>query len=172
MRFPPSPHIIEKRINNRIWAKEVRLIDESGNQLGIVSIQQALRMAQESGLDLVEVAEKARPPVCRIMDYGKYQYRETKSGKRKAKSAKTKNVLIRLTTSKHDLAIKASNVNKFLKKGHKVRVEIQLRGREKAHYDLAQEKLQEFVSQIQEQIKIDQVVKKSGRGLDIIICRE
>jgi len=133
-------------------------------------------MAQESGLDLVEVADKAKPPVCRIMDYGKYKYREIKSQsasqREKVKNKRIKNIRIRLTTNEHDIETKIKNAGRFLKKGHKVRIEIQLRGREKAHYDLALEKLQEFVNQIEEKNKIDQIIKKSGRGLDIIVCRE
>ncbi len=106
------------------------------------------------------------------MDYGKYRYREIKSQKSKIRNKKIKNIRIRLATSEHDLETKIKNAGRFLKKGHKVRIEIQLRGREKAHYDLAREKLQKFVNQIEEKIRIDQIIKKSGRGLDIIVCRE
>ncbi|MFH1392348.1 MAG: translation initiation factor IF-3 [bacterium] len=159
-------------MNNRIFAKQVRLIDEVGKQRGIVSIQEALSIAQESGLDLVEVAQKANPPVCRIMDYGKYKYREVKNQKQKIKNKKIKSIRIRLATSEHDIQTKIKNAHRFLKKGHKVRVEIQLRGREKAHYDLARERLQEFIKQIDEKVKIDQFIKKSMRGLDVIVCRE
>lgn len=105
------------------------------------------------------------------MDYGKYKYREIKNQKSKIKNKRIKSIRIRLATSEHDIETKIKNANKFLKKGHKVRIEVQLRGREKAHYDLARERLQEFVSQIEEKNKIDQIIKKSGRGLDVIICQ-
>lgn len=149
----------------------MRLIDEAGKPLGVVLIQEALNIAREQGLDLVEVAAKARPPVCRIMDYGKFKYRESKNKQRPQKH-KLKHIRVKLNTGQHDLETKLQNANKFLKKGHKIRIEIQLRGREKAHFDLARKKLQEFIEQIKEKIKIDQNIKKSGRGLDTILCRE
>lgn len=153
----------------------MRLIDETGAQLGVVATAKALEIAKQRDLDLVEVAAKAVPPVCRIMDYGKYKYREIKNQKLKIRNKRIKSVRIRLATGQHDLETKFKNINKFLKKGHKVRIEIQLRGREKAHYDLAREKLMQFVNSIKqeiESIKTDQNIKKSQRGFDVIICQE
>jgi len=149
----------------------VRLIDENKKQLGVVKIEQARKIAEERGFDLVEVAAKVRPPVCRIMDYGKFKYQESKK-KTRQKKIDLKHIRIRLTTGQHDLETKLKNANKFLSKKNKVRIEIQLRGREKAHYDLAREKLQEFIEQIEEKYKTEQLIKRSHRGLDTILCRE
>lgn len=105
------------------------------------------------------------------MDYGKYKYQEAKSKKQKAKNVKLKNIQIRLATSDHDLETKIRNAQRFLKKGHKVRIAIQLRGREKAHQDLAKEKLQEFITQIEEKIRIEQPLKKFSQGFETIISQ-
>lgn len=105
------------------------------------------------------------------MDYGKFKYREDKKKKRQKKQ-ELKHIRIRLNTGEHDVLTKLKNAEKFLAKGHKVRTEIQLRGRENVHRDLAYKKLQEFVEKIEIKIKAEQNIKKSGRGLDTIICRE
>jgi translation initiation factor IF-3 len=149
----------------------VRLIDQDKKQLGIVDIKEALRIAQESGLDLVEVAANASPPVCRIMDYGKFKYQEKKH-RGKAKKTETKEIRIRLSTSPHDLEFKINQAKRFLKKGNKVRIFLHLRGREKAHQDLGREKIKTFIENLSEEIqniKIDQQIKNSPRGLETII---
>lgn len=105
------------------------------------------------------------------MDYGKFKYQESKKQTRQ-KKLDLKSIRIRLATGQHDIETKLKNANKFLKKGHKLRIDIQLRGREKAHFDLAREKLEEFISKIEEKTKIEQNIKRSGRGLDIVLCRE
>ena len=130
-------------------------------------------MARERELDLVEVAPLANPPVCRIMDYGKFQYQQTKSeknNKAKQKKMDTKGVRLGIRTDTHDLEIKKLQTEKFLDKGHKVKIEIRLRGREKAHMDLARTNLQEFVNSITHDYKIEEAIKRFPGGLNIIIA--
>ena len=163
------------RINNQIRAREVRLIDEAGKQIGIVSLEEALRMSQERNLDLIQVTEKVEPPVCKIMDYGKYFY----SLQKKEKAAKIKRVGgmkgIRLgfNISLHDLEIKANQAEKFLKKGNKVRIEMILKGREKALGGFAKEKIKKFLEILEKliPIKIERELKRESRGFTMVISR-
>lgn len=130
-------------------------------------------MAREKGLDLIEIAPQANPPVCRIMDYGKYHYEKSKQERQKKahqKKIEIKGVRIGVRTGHHDLETKAKQAEKFLKKGHKVRIEIILRGREKAHLDFAREKLDEFTKLISLEIKVEQEAKREPRGLSMIIA--
>lgn len=129
-------------------------------------------MAREKGLDLIEIAPQSRPPVCRIMDYGKYKYEQSRKGKgqkAKQKQVETKGVRIGLGTGKHDLEIRAKQAEKFLNKGNKVRVEMILRGREKALLNVAFDKLNEFIKMIPVEVKIEQEIKKQPRGLATVI---
>lgn len=159
--------IRKPRINNQIRAPRIRLIDEKGKQLGIIGIIEAQRIAQEREMDLVEVAANAQPPVCRLMDFGKYQYRIIKAS-HKPKRVQIKGIRIGLSTSKHDLDFKAKRMEKFLQQGHRVRIEMILRGREKAHQDLAREKISDFIKSI-EGIRIEEPIKRAPRGLTIVI---
>lgn len=150
----------------------MRLIDETGQNLGVVETQKALQMAKEKGLDLIEIAPQARPPVCRIMNYGKYQYEKSRQERQKRahqKKIEIKGVRIGIKTGKHDLETKAKQAEKFLKQGHKVKIDIILRGREKALYDFAKEKLEDFINLIPVETKIDQPIKRQPRGLSMII---
>lgn len=150
------------------------MIDEKGQNLGIIPTEQALRLAEERNLDLVEVSPQTRPPVCRIIDFGKYQYQQTKKQReQRAKQKKTglKGIRIGLRTGQHDLEMKAKQADKFLEKGHKVRLEIILRGREKAHQDLAKEKLENFRKLITTENIIEQEPKKYPRGLSMVITK-
>jgi translation initiation factor IF-3 len=124
-------------------------------------------------LDLIEVSANARPPVCKIIDYGKYQYlQEKKERKQKAKQKKSelKGVRIGFTTSSHDLETKTKQIEKFLEQGHKVRIEMRLRGRERAHKDLAREKIESFLKMISVGFKQEEEIKKSPRGMSVTIC--
>ncbi len=162
-------------INNRIRAYRVRLVDETGKQLGIIPLQEALQIASERNLDLVQVTDKVEPPVCKITDYGKYLY----SLQKKERETKTKGIIetkgIRLgfNISPHDLETKAKLAEKFLKKGNKVRIEMRLRGREKALQGFAREKMHQFVEIIKTliPIKIEKELKKEPRGLTMIISK-
>jgi translation initiation factor IF-3 len=136
-----------------------------------------LALAQERGLDLVEVAPQAKPPVCRIIDYGKYLYQQAKKEKEqrtKQKQIEIKGIRISPRTSQHDLETKAKQVEKFLNQGNKVKIEIILRGREKSFQfrDFTKEKLEEFIKLIPVDIVIERETKKEGRGLNIVISKK
>jgi len=133
---------------------------------------EALQKARETDLDLVEIAPMAKPPVCRIMDYGKYQYQQSRTervNRSKQKKLGTKGIRIGVRTDTHDLEFKKNMAEKFLKKGEKVKIEIQLRGREKAHQDLARENLEDFLKTIVIPYKVEQEVKKYPGGFNTII---
>lgn len=130
-------------------------------------------MAREKNLDLVEVAPNTRPSICKIMDYGKYQYEKAKKEReRKQKRSDLKGIRIGFRTSEHDLAFKASQTDKFLKKGHKARVELRLRGREKSLRELAREKLVRFLTLIEEPHKIEQEIRSGPAGFTVVISKE
>ncbi len=173
-RPKPKPTISKRfRSNEGILAPIVRLIDAEGEMHGDVPIEQALRIAQEAELDLVEVSPQLTPPVCRIIDYGKFQYRQAKQeqeAKAKQKKVDTKGIRLGLRTDKHDLFFKKTQAEKFLGKGHKVKIEILLRGREKAMGDKAKEALQAFVSGIGASIKVEEDIKRFQNGLSILIA--
>lgn len=134
---------------------------------------EAMLLAKESLLDLVEVSPKANPPVCRIMDYGKHLYQQSKQmrlAKAKQKKVDTKGIRLGLRTDTHDLDFKKAQSEKFLKQGDKVKIEIMLRGREKAHQDLARKNLQDFVSSITVPFKVEDPIKRFPGGFNIIIA--
>lgn len=134
----------------------------------------ALSIARERGYDLVEVSAKSRPPVCRLLDYGKYKYRlmkEAQKQKKRQKKLTVKGVRISLRISKHDFEFKARQADKFIKQGHKVRVELILHGREHAHADLARQKLKEFIETMEEKVQVEQEPKKERLGLAIVITK-
>lgn len=140
--------------------------------MGTLPINRAVETARERGLDLVEIAPTAKPPVCKIINYGKYKYQQSKKEqkqKTKQKKVEIKGVRIGLSTSGHDLQYKAKNADKFLKEGNKVRVEIKLRGREKAHQELAKKKLIDFLELVETKYKIDEEPKRSPIGLIMTI---
>jgi len=162
-------------VNNRIRAHEVRLVDEVGKQLGLVPLQKALQLASERNLDLVQVTEKVEPPVCKIIDYGKYLYTlQKKERQTKVKGRiEVKGIRLGFNISPHDLETKAKLAEKFLKKGDKVRVEMKLRGREKALQEFAKEKMNQFLEIIETliPIKIEMELKRQPRGLTMIISK-
>lgn len=163
------------RVNDRIRSETVLVVDDSGNSLGEMDTSKAIAQAQERGLDLVEVSPKAQPPVCRIIDFGKFQYQQAKQqqhAKSKQKKVETKGVRIGLRTDEHDVDFKKRQTEKFLKKGHKVKIEIVLRGREKAHQDLARENLQSFMNLIELPFTTEEDIKKFPGGFNVIISPE
>ncbi len=171
--FKPFIKQNKERINDQIRVPEIRVIDENGANLGVLNTQTALQMAKDRGLDLVEVTENVQPPICKIIDYGKYKYIQEKKEKKQQSSQKkseTKGIRIGLATSQHDLEIRINQIEKFFKEGHKVRVEMKLRGREKAHFDLAKEKLESFINTIPGAKKED-IIKRSPQGLSVNICQ-
>jgi translation initiation factor IF-3 len=150
----------------------VRVIDEDGTQLGVMPPLKAIEMAKEKMLDLVEISPKAVPPVCKIMDYGKYQYqksREERQNKAKQKKVDIKGIRIGVRTDDHDLNFKKDQAEKFLKKGHKVKIEIVMRGREKAHQDLARKNLIDFLKTVSVSYKLEQEIKRYPGGFNVII---
>jgi translation initiation factor IF-3 len=161
-----------ERINEQIRVPQIRVIDDAGNQLGIMTPFEALQIAREREMDLVEVAPMAKPPVCRIMDYGKFQYQQSKQdriSKAKQKKVEVKGVRIGVRTDDHDLGFKKDQVEKFLKKGDKVKIEIVLRGREKAHAELARTNLIDFLKSIVTDYKVEQDIKRFPGGFNVVI---
>lgn len=153
----------------------VFVIDEDKNQIGEMSNVEALALARSKGLDLVEVAPNAKPPVCKIANFGKFQYSQSKQERlNKAKQKKTdvKGVRLGVRTDSHDLEFKKKQTEKFLSKGNKVKIELRLRGREKAHQDLAVASIKKFVSTIDIPHKIEEDVKRFPGGFNILIAPE
>ena len=152
----------------------MRVIDETGKQVGIVPLEEALRMAQERNLDLIQVTEKVTPAVCKIMEYGKYLYWLQKKEKGAKKSSQIKTVRLGFKISLHDLEIRAIQAENFLKKGNRIKIEMVLRGREKGFSDLAKEKLKQFLEILEKKIpiKIEGELKRGPRGLIMTISKQ
>jgi len=151
----------------------VRLIDESGQQIGIVPTEEALQMARERELDLVEIVPNVRPPIVKIMDFGKFQYQKAKEEQQqrsKQKKTEIKGIRLGLKTDDHDLDVRKKQAEKFLSQANKVKIEIRLRGREKAHQPLARETLNSFIMSISVPSKIEQEIKKFPGGFNVIIA--
>ena len=172
-----DPNLIKRLpVNIQIRAKEVRVIDETGKQLGVMDLEKALQLAKERNLDLIQVTEKVDPPVCKILDYGKYLYQLKKKEKiaaKKQKGGELKGVRLGFSISQHDLEVRARQAEKFLKEGNKVRIEMILRGREKALGDFAKEKINKFLEILKDLIpyKIERELKKEPRGFTMIISK-
>lgn len=152
--------------------KEIRLIDEKGQQLGIFSFEEASQMAQEKGFDLILITSKTLPPIYKLGDYGKLKYqqeKELKKRKLQGRQATQKSIRLGFNEGEHDLGIKAKKVEKFLQENRAVTVEMKLRGRQKAHFDLAREKINNFCQKITISHKIIQPLKKVPRGLTIVL---
>ena len=151
----------------------MRLIDAEGNQVGIVSIEEALRQADEAALDLVEVSPKADPPVCKVMDYGKYKYLQTKKShgaKKKQASGQLKEVKLRPKTEEHDLQVKLRQIERFLTGGHKTKVSIVFRGREMAHKDLGERMMERIIGETKEWGVTEHLPKFEGRSIIVILA--
>lgn len=175
--FRPKPKRVEPqyRVNERIFAHKVFVIDETGKPLGEMHPREGTEIARSRELDLVEVSPKANPPVCRIIDYGKFQYQASKQerlSKAKSRKVEVKGVRIGLRTDDHDIDFKKSQVEKFLRKGNKVKIEILLKGREKAHRDLARATIEDFISRIQIPHKAEEPLKRIPEGFNTIIAPE
>ncbi len=164
------------RINEQITSKELRVIDHEGNNLGVINSDKARSLAEDAGLDLIEISPTATPPVAKIMDYGKYQYLEQQK-KKKAKlgstATETKSIQVKIGTGDHDLAMKAGRAGKFLKEGHRVKIELFLPGRSK-YFDknFLQDRLERLLNLIPEEYRIAEEPKKNPKGLYVIIEKE
>ncbi|HHZ02317.1 MAG TPA: translation initiation factor IF-3 [Tissierellia bacterium] len=160
--------IKELQINDEIREKEVRVIDSDGSQLGIMNTKDALKIAESKKLDLVNVSPNANPPVCRIMNYGKYKYAQAKKEKESKKKQKVISVKeIRMTPNieEHDLGVKARNALKFLQDGDRVKVVVRFRGRELGHMDVGKEVLMQFAELTSEYAEIDKQPRVEGRNM-------
>jgi translation initiation factor IF-3 len=161
------------RINNRIRAPQVRLIDDEGGQLGIVQLREALAIAEERGLDLMEVAPNAVPPVCRIVDYGKFRYEQTKKdreARKNQKQAELKEVRLKPKTDDHDLEVKAKQARKFLLSGDKVKFTVRFRGREIFHPDIGREMLEQMAEELRDVAIVEQRPLMEGRALSLMLA--
>lgn len=160
-------------MNERIRAREVRLVGVDGKQIGVVPLPEALRQARVVGLDLVEVSPAAVPPVCRILDYGKYQYDQDKrerESRKKQKRAETKGVRITFKMGTHDRELRRALAEKFLKEGHKVRVELVLRGREKALREVGIQQLQTFLRALDALAAVEERIAQAPRGYAAVLA--
>lgn len=168
---PVAPSLDSTRVNERIRAREVRLIGAEGEQLGVMTSDEARVVAEQSGLDLVEVAANANPPVCRVMDYGKYKYEEKKkkaAGKAKSHSTALKEVKLRPGTDDHDLDFKLKNARRFLMDGDKVKVTVMFRGREMAHRENGYRQLDRVKEMLGDLAAMENMPRMEGRFLSTI----
>ncbi|MCD1147167.1 translation initiation factor IF-3 [Peptoniphilus sp. KCTC 25270] len=160
--------IKELQINGEIRAKEVRLIDHEGEQLGIVPIEKALQIAEEQQLDLVNMAPNAKPPVCRVLDYGKYRYdmmKKMKDSKKKQNTISVKELRLTPNIESHDLNTKAKKAKEFLESGNRVKVSVRFRGREMGHTEIGRRVLDDFTDLVKEYGQVDKKPKMEGRSM-------
>ena len=164
------------RINNQITARELRLIDEAEGNLGVLSKEGALKLAEERGVDLIEISPNAVPPVAKLMDFGKWQYQEKrkqKAAKQNAKTTETKSIQIKIGTGDHDLGLKANKIGEFLAEGHRAKIELFLPGRSK-YFDkkFLEERLDRVLRLIPVDFKIAEAAKPGPKGLAVIVERQ
>ena len=162
-------------VNNFIRSKEVRVIDETGKQLGVMNIFSAIDLAKSKGLDLIQVTERVEPPVCKIANYGKYLYSLQKKEKKiKVVRTELKEIRIGFNISPHDIEIKSTQAEKFLKEGNKVKVSMVLKGREKAMGDLAKNKVLFFLETTDKliPIKVEREIKREIKGFTVIVSKQ
>lgn len=174
-----SPHtgskerIDEPRVNRRIRVPEIRVIGEDGEQLGVMPTNQALRRAEEAHLDLVEVQPRAKPPVCKIMDYGKYKYeqnRKLSDSRKKQQQIELKEIKFRPKTGDHDFEVKVKSLRKFLEKGNKGKVTVMFRGREIVHPDIGREMLTRVIQALGEDAMLEQSPRLEGKQMVMIVA--
>ena len=162
-------------INEQIRDREVRLIGEDGEQLGIMSSRDAMKLAREADLDLVKIAPNAKPPVCKIIDYGKYRYelaRKEKEAKKKQKTMEVKEVRLSPNIDVNDLNTKANQARKFLTKGDRVKVSLRFRGRELAHINYSKQILDNFYEKLEDIATIDKPAKMEGRTMVMFLSEK
>ena len=168
--FRPSDRT---RVNERIRAREIRVIDEDGAQLGVMQPFEAMKLARERGLDLVEISPTAEPPVCKITDYGKYQYQQNKRAHEQRKSSRgtqLKEVKFRPNTAEHDYQVRKNQIIRFLGDGHKVRAMIFHRGREMAHQEVGRAKMDRLLLEIGDQGQIETMPRMEGNVLVTLLA--
>ncbi|MDY6909944.1 MAG: translation initiation factor IF-3 [Thermodesulfobacteriota bacterium] len=163
----------QENVNEKIRALQVRVIGSDGSQLGILPIKQALEIAREEGLDLVEVAPNAEPPVCKVMDYGKYKYQQSKrtqEAKKKQTVIQVKEVKLRPKTDEHDVQVKLSHIRRFLAQKDKAKVTVLFRGREIAYIDRGRMVLDRILQELQDEVVVELPPKMEGRNLVMILA--
>jgi translation initiation factor IF-3 len=167
-------HIAKRvNVNRRIRAKEVRLISADGDQLGVVPVREALGIAEESGLDLVEVAPQVNPPVCRIMDYGRYKYQQSKKiqeSRKRSSGYQIKEIKFRPMTGEHDFQVKLRKIKRFLENRDKVKVSIMFRGRELAYTERGSELLKRIADETSDFAGVEQEARREGRQMFMILA--
>lgn len=164
---------VRYRVNHQIGAREVRLISPEGTQIGIVPLKKALQMAEEAGLDLVEVGPNANPPVCKIMDYGKFRYEKEKKAKlsrKKQKVSELKELNMRPKIDEHDYQVKLRSALRFLQEGDRVKVIVRFRGREIAFQERGQELLRRMIEDLKEVGRVEQDIKSEGSSLTVTLA--
>ena len=162
-------------INEQIRDKEVRVIGEEGEQLGIMSVKEALALAEEAGVDLIKIAPTAKPPVCKIADYGKYKYdqmRREKEAKKKQKVVEVKEIRLSPNIDTNDLNTKANSARKFLTKGDKVKVSLRFRGREMAHMNSSKHILDDFAELLADVAVVEKAPKVEGRSMTMFLTEK
>jgi len=162
-------------INEQIRDREVRLIGEDGEQLGIMSSREAMKLAAEANLDLVKIAPTAKPPVCKIIDYGKYKYEQTrkeKEAKKKQKTVEVKEVRLSPNIDTNDLNTKVNNAKKFICKGDRVKVTLRFRGREMAHMASSRHVLDDFAKQLADVATVEKAPKVEGRSMTMFLTEK
>ena len=162
-------------INEQIRDREVRLIGQDGEQLGVMPITEAMKLAREAELDLVKIAPTAKPPVCKIIDYGKYRYeqaRKEKEAKKKQKTIEIKEVRLSPNIDENDLNTKVNAARKFIEKGDKVKVSLRFRGREMAHIDSSKHILEDFAEKLSDIAVVDKAPKLEGRSMTMFLTEK
>jgi translation initiation factor IF-3 len=160
------------RINEAIRMREVRLIDGEGNQKGILPTIEALRMAREAGLDLVEIAPQAQPPVCKLLDYGKYKFdleKKTRESRKHQKQVRIKEIRMQPKIDGHDLEFKTRHVREFLEEGNKVKVTVRFRGRELAHTELGKVVLDRILEKLEGNFLLERAAQMEGRTMSLLL---
>jgi translation initiation factor IF-3 len=160
------------RLNHRIRVPEIRVIDSEGNQLGVMETREALNIAREQGLDLVEIAPTAQPPVCRILDYGKYKYetsKKTKEAKKKAHTVDVKGIRMRYGTEAHDLEYRVKDTIRFLQEGNKVQVTLIFRGREVSHPEIGRAQLEKLAQLVSEAGTVERPPVLEGKRMTLLL---
>ncbi|MDO5381731.1 MAG: translation initiation factor IF-3 [Eubacteriales bacterium] len=162
-------------INEQIRDKEVRVIGEEGQQLGVMSPKEALKLAREADVDLVKIAPSAKPPVCKLVDYGKYKYeliRKEKEAKKKQRTIEIKEVRLSPNIDTNDLNTKCNSARKFIEKGDKVKVSLRFRGREMAHIDSSKHILEDFAEKLSDIAVVDKAPKLEGRSMTMFLTEK
>ncbi len=168
-----KPRSDEPRINNEITSPSIRLIDARGNMVGVVAAKEGVRLAEQAGLDLVEISPNAEPPVCKVMDYGKYKYEAQKKAaeqRKKQKVVVVKEIKLRPTIDKHDLEVKIRAVRGFIEDGDKVKFTLKFRGREIAHQELGMKLLEQVQAELNDSVRMEINPRMEGRQMVMMVA--